>query len=342
MKDGVDSVSAGIRELKSAGYVIRARRRGEAGRFLKAEEATWITLDDPAMHDSVADELRAEGFAILSEFVRKDRAPKARDSAEEGCGAEKAQVVPRTEKSVSGPATSGKATSGKPRSGEPGAINYSWDKAPESNQPPLSSSPREAGAEGEGDGCGPYRRGEFPEEFERLCAMSIKPVASLKFKRSCLAAWEKRVAEGYLPTQIADAYAAYAESYRGRNGEDGRLAKNLARWLEGDDGMPVWSDDPIPPDALGCDGEPLDMEGLAKADPGFAKLWRRVASRRNVILSLLYDRNPGASREDFEAECEADETLARHMAACEERYGRYLALRDSMEGGAAAGRRVAS
>lgn len=40
VKDGVDSVSAGIRELESAGYVIRARRRGEAGRFLKAEEAT--------------------------------------------------------------------------------------------------------------------------------------------------------------------------------------------------------------------------------------------------------------------------------------------------------------
>lgn len=267
VKDGVDSVSAGIRELESAGYVIRARRRGEAGRFLKAEEATWITLDDPAMHDSVADELRAEGFAILSEFVRKDRAPNAREAEEEGRGAEKAQVVPRTGKSVSGPATSGKATSGKPRSGEPGAINYSWDKAPESNQRPLSSSPVEGGSEGEG-GFEPYRRGEFPEEFERLCAMSIKPVASLRFKRSCLAAWEKRVAEGYLPAQIADAYGAYAESYRGRNGEDGRLAKNLARWLEGDDGMPVWSDDPIPPDALGCDGESLDMEGLAKADQG--------------------------------------------------------------------------
>lgn len=294
------------------------------------------------MHDSVADELRAEGFAILSEFVRKDRAPNAREAEEEGRGAEKAQVVPRTGKSVSGPATSGKATSGKPRSGEPGAINYSWDKAPESNQRPLSSSPREAGDEGEGDGFEPYRRGEFPEEFERLCAMSIKPVASLRFKRSCLAAWEKRVAEGYLPAQIADAYAAYAESYRGRNGDDGRLAKNLARWLEGDDSLPVWSDDPIPPDALGCDGEPLDMEGLAKADPGFAKLWRRVASRRNVILSLLYDRKPGASKEEFEAECEADEALARHMEACEERYGRYLALCDSMEGGAAAGRRVAS
>lgn len=233
VKDGVDSVSAGIKELESAGYVIRARRRGEAGRFLKAEEATWITLDDPAIHDAVAEELRAEGFAILSEFVRKDRAPKARDAEEEGRGTEKAQVVPRTGKPVSGPATSGKATSGKPRSGEPGAINYSWDKTPESNQLPLSSSPREAEGEGEGGGFEPYRRGEFPEEFERLCAMSIKPVASLRFKRSCLAAWEKRVAEGYLPGQIADAYAAYAESYRGRNGGDGRLAKNLARWLEG-------------------------------------------------------------------------------------------------------------
>ena len=84
------------------------------------------------------------------------------------------------------------------------------------------------------------------------------------------------------------------------------------------------------------------MEGLAKADPGFAKLWRRVAARRSVILSLLYDRKPGASREEFETECEADEALARHMAACEERYGRYLALCDSTEGGGAAGRRAAS
>ena len=64
VKDGVDSVSAGIKELESAGYVIRARKRGEAGRFLKAEEATWITLDDPAMHDSVADELRAARVVV--------------------------------------------------------------------------------------------------------------------------------------------------------------------------------------------------------------------------------------------------------------------------------------
>lgn len=76
VKDGVDSVSAGIKELESAGYVIRARRRGEAGRFLKAEEVTWITLDDPAMHDAVAEKLRSEGFAILSEFARKGPRPE--------------------------------------------------------------------------------------------------------------------------------------------------------------------------------------------------------------------------------------------------------------------------
>lgn len=86
----------------------------------------------------------------------------------------------------------------------------------------------------------------------------------------------------------------------------------------------MWSDDPIPPDTLGCDGEPLDMEGLAKADLGFARPWRRVSARRNMILPLLYDRKPGASRKEFEAECEADEALARHMAACKERYGATL------------------
>ena len=81
------------------------------------------------------------------------------------------------------------------------------------------------------------------------------------------------------------------------------------------------------------------MGGPREGGPGGSRSsGAGVASRRNVILSLLYDRNPAASREEFEAECEADETLARHMAACEERYGRYLALCDSMEGGAAAGK----
>ena len=65
VKDGVDAVTAGLKELESAGYIIRARRRSENGRFLKAEEATWITLDDPAMYANVAAELKEEGYAII-------------------------------------------------------------------------------------------------------------------------------------------------------------------------------------------------------------------------------------------------------------------------------------
>ena len=75
VRDGVDAVTAGIKELEAAGYIIRARKRSENGRFLKAEEATWITLDDPAMHGAVSEELKADGFAVLSEFSRSDDKP---------------------------------------------------------------------------------------------------------------------------------------------------------------------------------------------------------------------------------------------------------------------------
>lgn len=74
VRDGVDAVTAGIRELEASGYIIRARKRSVNGRFLKAEEATWITLDDPAMHGEVSAELKADGFAILSEFTREPSA----------------------------------------------------------------------------------------------------------------------------------------------------------------------------------------------------------------------------------------------------------------------------
>lgn len=176
------------------------------------------SVDD--LFTSQEEELRAEGFAILSEFVRKNRAPNAREAEEEGCGAEKAQVVPRTGKSVSGPATSGKATSGKPRAGEPGAINYSWDKAPESNQLPPPPPRGKPGPKGKATASSPTGEASSP-----------------------------------------------------------RSSRGSAR----------------------CRSSPSHPSG---------------------------SRGP--------------ETLARHMAACEERYGRYLALCDSMEGGVAAGRRVAS
>lgn len=40
VRDGVDAVTAGIKELEASGYIIRARKRSVNGRFLKAEEAT--------------------------------------------------------------------------------------------------------------------------------------------------------------------------------------------------------------------------------------------------------------------------------------------------------------
>lgn len=348
VRDGVDAVTAGIRELEEAGYIIRARKRSENGRFLKAEEATWITLDDPAMHGAVSEELRAEGFAVLSEFSRGGSGSGGGESAAEppregddGCVPEKAQVVPRTGKSVSGSATCGKATSGKPISGKPAAINYSSDGKDEKDKR-LSPSPAPEGAadeRGEGEAFEPYRKGEFPEAFERLCAASLKPVTSLRFKRDCRAAWRRQVESGFSPGQIADAYAAYARDYWLRNGDDAKLAKNLLRWLEGDDGLAAWADEPVAPDAAGRGGEPLGMAELAEADPGFAKLWRKVQARRNVVLSLLVDRNPDATRDDVDRECAGDALYRRYMDACQERYGRYLELHGAgLLGGAPAGR----
>lgn len=326
VRDGVDAVTAGIKELEAAGYIIRARKRSGNGRFVTAEEATWVTLDDPAMHAEVAAELKAEGFAVLSEFSREPPAnvesePEAPEEGESAGGPGKDQIVARTGKPVSGKATSGK----------PAPINYSSDKGPHDDKKPPSCPP-EGGAPDGDDGFVPYRKGEFPEAFERLCAMSIKPVASLRFKRDCLAAWERRVAEGFSPEQIVDAYAAYAKSYWLRNGDDPALAKNLARWIEGEGGLSAYSDEPIPPDLLDVDGGPLDMVGLAQADPEFAKLWRRVETRRSVIRSQLYSEGRDVPEAEVARACEEDAHFARYLRACKERYDRYLGVFELLRG----------
>lgn len=329
VRDGADAVTAGIKELEAAGYIIRARKRSENGRFLRAEEATWITLDDPAMHAEVCAELKADGFAVLSEFdrsvpIKEDLQGNGSSKGERGGGA--IPETPETGESPQFGARTGKSVSGKATSGKPAPINYSSDKSPQPDKRLTSCDPEPAGRSderGEG-GFEEFRKGEFPEPFERLCAISLKPLTSLKFKRDCLKAWKAKVASGFEPEQIIDAYAAYAKDYWIRNGDDNRLAKNLPRWLECDDGLAAWADEPIAPDILGTDGEPLSMEELAKADPGFAKLWRKVQTRRNVIRSLLYscgDRPP-----EFEvlAKCEEDGAYQRYFAACEERYERYV------------------
>ena len=320
VRDGVDAVTAGIKELEASGYIIRARKRSVNGRFLKAEEATWITLDDPAMHGEVSAELKADGFAILSEFtyepaanVEVELAPPS--TCETGETGESPQFGARTGKPVSGKATSG----------ESAPINHSSDKGLDSDKQPPSCPPDGPDGNEKGrDDFVAYRKGEFPEAFERLCAMSIKPVSSLRFKRDCLAAWERRVAQGFSPEQIIDAYAAYAKSFWMRNGDDTTLAKNLARWLEGEGGLTAYSDEPIPPDLLDADGGPLDMVGLAQADPDFAKLWRKVETRRSVIRSQLAMGGALPPEKQVLAACEEDGPYKRYIAACEERHGRYL------------------
>lgn len=288
-RDGVDAVTAGIKELESSGYIIRARKRSVNGRFLKAEEATRITLDDPAMHGEVSAELKADGFAILSEFTREPAANVEVEiaplSADETCETgENPQFGARTGKPVSGKATSGKSA----------PINHSSDKGLDSDKQPPSCPPDSPGGNEKGrDDFVAYRKGEFPEAFERLCAMSIKPVSSLRFKRDCLAAWERRVAQGFAPEHIIEAYCAYA-------------------------------DEPIPPDPLGADGEPLDMPGLAQADPDFAKLWRRVETQRCVIRSTMSMGGELPPEEDVLAACGTDGHYQRFLGACKERYDRYL------------------
>lgn len=289
VRDGVDAVTAGVRELEASGYIIRARKRSVNGRFLKAEEATWITLDDPAMHGEASAELKADGFAILSEFTREPAANVEVELAPPStCGmgetGESPQVGARTGKPVSGITTSG----------ESAPINHSSDKGLDSDKQPPSCPPEgPVGGEKGRDDFVAYRKGEFPEVFERLCAMSIKPVSSLRFKRDCLAAWERRVAQGFAPEHIIEAYFAYA-------------------------------DEPIPPDLLDADGEPLDMPGLAQADPDFAKLWRRVETQRCVIRSTMAMGGVLPPEEDVLAACEADERYRRYLSACKERHGRYL------------------
>ena len=341
VKDGVDAVTAGLKELEGAGYIIRARRRSDNGRFLKAEEATWITLDDPAMHASVAAELKEEGFAILSEFKREPSSNVeceigGRLPDEDTDGSENAQISTRT----------GKSVSGKAISGESGPINYLSDKQTYENKPlscppgadagdPVESDTRPASNAREGFDFKEFKKGEFTEPFERLCEMSIKPVSSLKFKRDCFGAWKRKVADGYTPDQIIRAYDAYAKAYWVRNADDKKLAKNLIRWLEGEGGLEAFADEPIPPSLLGKDGKPLTMEELADADPDFAPLWNKLKSARCVVLSLMIaSTEERPTQEELSQACSEDRQFQRCLARCKERYERYLKLFDlfNMEG----------
>ena len=61
-KDGIDGIKSSLKELESHGFLLRARMRDASGRFASADEALWITLDDPDMYEDEAAQLREEGY----------------------------------------------------------------------------------------------------------------------------------------------------------------------------------------------------------------------------------------------------------------------------------------
>lgn len=70
------------------------------------------------------------------------------------------------------------------------------------------------------------------------------------------------------------------------------------------------------------------MAGLAQADPDFAKLWRKVQTRRSVIRSQLCMDGSRPPEERVLELCADDGPYKRYWAACEERYARYLKMCD--------------
>ena len=331
-KDGTDAINAGIKELEGHGYIIRARKRDSGGRFCEASDALWITLDDPTMYESVTDELAADGYAVISKFKRSDakKNDQATRNSEEPQGRDaevtKPQVATRTGKSGSGKSRSGLSASGETGSGKSDTINNSSDKTTHSISLGEADDGVEAPKRGKGKGNERKSRTEeqFPEPFERLCKLSIKPVKALSFKQACYESWRKRLMEGYLPDAIVAAYEDYAKDYREQNGDDPAFAKNLARWLKDEGGLEDYADKPIDPTLSDEQGNPLSMEELAQADESFGKLWKRMMSRRSVIRTIVRDQSPDADDQEIERAALDDSAYGRYRAQCESRYRNYL------------------
>ena len=329
-KDGPAAINAALKELEAYGFLIRARLRGEDGRYLSAENSRWVTLDDPSEYDDEVAELVSRGYTIVS----KREVVKA--PADPSCDVDdaKPQVASTSRFSRCGKSTSGKTTSGKSKT-----INYLGNQQLiESNPSLVPPDTSLAKDERGGDESEEFQQGEFPEPFESLCARSIKPVSSLKFKRDALAAWNRRLAEGYGERQILDAYDAYAESYRKRNGDDAHLAKNLVRWLEADGGLADFSDRPFPPELLAMPGDPLSMEELARADEVLGRVWQKVMTQRDVRRSWLLAQGRQPSESDVSKSCEEDAYYRRLLDDAKRRYDRYLR---AVEGYRERGRAVA-
>lgn len=312
-KDGTAAIKSSLKELERFGFLIRARKRDANGRFVSAEESIWITLDDPSMYEEETSSLAAEGYTIVSKRDEVSQ-PKTIVEAE---SPKSSQLGTISRFSTCGESTSGSPISGRTTNGESTPINPLAHQSFSESKNPSLTLPSKAHPRAKSTP-------EFPEDFERLCAMSLKPIVALSFKRDCLDAWNHRVDEGYSPKQILDAYDSYARSYERRNGSDNSKAKNLASWLTREHGLVDFADDPERCYAANEDGSPLSMEDLAGRYKRFGKLWKRAKGRRGLVLSLLHDRNPEITKKELEEELQDDRQYCDFMDACRIAYNQYL------------------
>lgn len=74
VRDGVDAVTAGIRELEASGYIIRARKRSVNGASSRPRRPPGSRSTTPPGTGRCPRSSGRVGFAILSEFTR-DRPP---------------------------------------------------------------------------------------------------------------------------------------------------------------------------------------------------------------------------------------------------------------------------
>lgn len=322
-KDGIDSIKSSLKELERFGFLIRARKRGKNGRFVSAEEALWITLDDPSMYEEETEELASQGYTIVSKI---DANQKSVQEKMEAIPTNSSQFATTCGKSTCGEPTCGEATSGKTTCGESAPINPLGDKGLNESKDPSLTPPLEKPDKRRSPS--PKRNEDFPKDFEALCGMSLKPVVALSFKRDCLEAWNHRIEEGYTPRQILDAYADYAHSYTMRNGDDASKAKNLASWLIREGGLVDIADDPERCLATNDDGSPLSMEDLAEHHKRFGRLWRKAKGRRVLVASVLNSECSSFTREELKEALSEDREYCDAMNACRVAYDQYLLVVD--------------
>lgn len=108
------------------------------------------------------------------------------------------------------------------------------------NPPTLRDSQVVTGAASDWQDGGQDREKETEASgLSALCTASMKPVSALRAK-AVEKAYERRVAEGYTPEDIAQAYEAYRDAYVSEH-SNLKQAKQLDRWLLEGDGLVTYA-----------------------------------------------------------------------------------------------------